>query len=156
MRRLIVHPDKCTSCHQCELSCSFRKTGLFRLFSARLGVVEWQEDGFSAPVVCQHCDDAECMRVCPTGAIHRHPTTGAVVINEELCVVCRACFSACPVAGMCLDIHGKPVKCDLCDGDPECVKACIPGAIEYADDNMAVRKRRRTFAAETMLPGGRP
>ncbi|HBK59494.1 MAG TPA: hypothetical protein DDZ84_01700 [Firmicutes bacterium] len=96
------------------------------------------------------------MRVCPTGAIRRHPTTGAVVISKELCVGCRACFSACPVAGMCLDIHGKPAKCDLCNGDPECVKACVAGALEYTEDDAAVRKRRRAFVVESLSPVGRP
>ena len=152
MKRLIIRPGKCTGCRQCELSCSFLKTGRFRLLDARLGVVVWQEDGFATPVVCQHCEDAECVRICPVRAIRRHPSTGAITIDSQLCVGCRACFTVCPVAGMCLDDKGKPVKCDLCGGDPECVKACVPGALTYDEDSTAVRLIRRSFAIEMAPP----
>jgi len=27
--------------------------------------------------------------------------------------------------------RGVAIKCDLCNGDPECVKVCIPKAIQY-------------------------
>ena len=29
---------------------------------------------------------------------------------------------------------GKPIICDLCDGDPQCVKVCSPKALEYVDE----------------------
>ena len=155
MRRLVVDTEACTGCRQCEVSCSFVKTGLFRLANARLGVVIWEEEAHAVPVVCQHCEDAECMRVCPTRAITRDPSTGAVVINPSLCVGCRACFAACPVAGMCMDDKGKPVKCDLCGGEPECVKACVPRAIRYEKDMSAVSRRRRILAQSLSPSGGR-
>lgn len=143
MKRLVVYPEKCTGCRQCELSCSFIKTRKFGLTNARLGVVIWEEDGWSVPAICQQCDDAECMRVCPTGAITRIPLTGAVEVSHRLCVGCRSCFTACPIAGMCLSEDGRPIKCDLCGGDPECVKACVPEALAYEDDVTAVGKKRR-------------
>lgn len=137
MKRLIVHPDKCTSCRQCELSCSFKKTGRFSLADARLRVLIRQEDAYSVPVVCQHCDDAECMDVCPAGAIHRDPMSGAVVISEELCLGCGACADACPENAIRIDADGNVAKCDLCNGDPECVKACIAGALEYGESDLS-------------------
>jgi Fe-S-cluster-containing hydrogenase component 2 len=34
-------------------------------------------------------------------------------------------------------------KCDLCDGDPECVKYCEPKAISYVDkDKLDLRTKR--------------
>lgn len=39
-------------------------------------------------------------------------------------------MSACPSGAMGFDIEiGLAYKCDLCDGDPQCVKACSQGAI---------------------------
>jgi Fe-S-cluster-containing hydrogenase component 2 len=40
----------------------------------------------------------------------------------------------CPFGAIGFDIVSKRViKCDLCDGDPECAKVCFYGAIEYVD-----------------------
>jgi len=46
-------------------------------------------------VVSEKCDGRrKCMRVCPTQAIRVR--AGKAVINEELCVDCGECISACP------------------------------------------------------------
>jgi Fe-S-cluster-containing hydrogenase component 2 len=37
----------------------------------------------------------------------------------------------------------KVVKCELCNGDPQCVKYCMTDAIEYGDIETAARERRR-------------
>jgi len=38
----------------------------------------------------------------------------------------------CPIEGVVFDAStGKAVKCDLCGGDPECVKVCDKGALKY-------------------------
>jgi Fe-S-cluster-containing dehydrogenase component len=39
---------------------------------------------------------------------------------------------ACPFGAITFDEEsGKMRKCDLCDGDPACVKHCTTGAIQY-------------------------
>lgn len=51
--------------------------------------------------------------------------TGAVLVDREKCIGCGKCIEACP--GRIPFLHPgdkKAVICDLCDGDPECVKAC--------------------------------
>jgi Fe-S-cluster-containing dehydrogenase component len=47
------------------------------------------------PVQCQHCADAPCEAVCPTGATYR-TGDGVVLVNDKLCVGCRYCKVACP------------------------------------------------------------
>jgi Fe-S-cluster-containing hydrogenase component 2 len=42
------------------------------------------------------------------------------------------CVTACPFGGMGIDIVARQViKCDLCDGDPTCVRFCDPGALQF-------------------------
>jgi Fe-S-cluster-containing hydrogenase component 2 len=41
---------------------------------------------------------------------------------------------------------GIAFKCDLCGGDPQCVKFCWTGAIEYVDSEIAVDIKRSGFA----------
>jgi Fe-S-cluster-containing hydrogenase component 2 len=35
------------------------------------------------------------------------------------------------------------VKCDLCGGDPKCVKNCMAGALHYADINYLANMKRK-------------
>jgi len=37
-------------------------------------------------------------------------------------------------------------KCDTCNGDPECVRFCPYGALEFRDSELAAAPRGRDFA----------
>lgn len=52
-------------------------------------------DATSLPVMCQHCTDAPCVEVCPTGASFRR-ADGIVLVNKHTCIGCRYCMMACP------------------------------------------------------------
>ena len=49
----------------------------------------------SLPVMCQHCETAPCIDVCPTGASMKRPD-GIVQVNKHVCIGCRYCMMACP------------------------------------------------------------
>ena len=44
---------------------------------------------------CNHCEDAPCVSVCPTGASYYGPG-GTVQVNQDKCSGCKACIAACP------------------------------------------------------------
>ena len=72
MKQLVVKPEKCIGCRTCELVCSF---GHYQKFSPRLSnitVLEYEAATLAVPVVCQQCEDASCMKVCPVHAISRN------------------------------------------------------------------------------------
>ncbi len=49
----------------------------------------------SLPVMCQHCESAPCVDVCPTGASFKR-ADGVVLVNKHTCIGCRYCVMACP------------------------------------------------------------
>jgi anaerobic carbon-monoxide dehydrogenase iron sulfur subunit len=144
---LMIHPDKCTGCHNCELACSFSHEGEFRNRASRVHVYSWEREGFSVAMMCQQCDEAACVSVCMPGAMHRDPETGRVEWDKEKCIGCKMCVQACPFGNAVYDAKTKKIfKCDTCGGNPECVTFCPNHALEWVDDNVATRSRKKAFA----------
>ena len=90
--------------------------------------------------MCQQCTGAPCVEVCPTGASYRDEETGIVLIDQENCIGCESCLSACPYGVRALNEAESVVgKCTLCKpltdkGElPACVKACCGEARFYGD-----------------------
>ncbi|MGB9623079.1 MAG: 4Fe-4S dicluster domain-containing protein, partial [Candidatus Bathyarchaeia archaeon] len=90
---------------------------------------------------CQHCEDAPCVHVCPTGASYVDKD-GLVKINPNLCIGCKYCMTACPYGARWLHPStGLPAKCmgEECQDRlahglmPVCVTVCPAGARAFGD-----------------------
>ncbi len=147
MKYLFVYPERCTGCRLCALACSLSKFGECNPRKAAISVVRDEFEGFEFPVVCFQCQDAPCVAACPQNAISREE--GVLKRNEDRCIGCRLCAVVCPFSA--ITSHGKElVQCDLCGGDPQCVKYCSTKAIEYAEETQqAMQQRKKLFARIT-------
>lgn len=98
------------------------------------------------PRSCLHCEEPDCVTVCPTGASYKRAEDGIVLVNPETCIGCKLCSWACPYGAREYDYsHGVMKKCTLCvdriynetfepeDRVPACVKACPTGARHFGD-----------------------
>jgi dimethyl sulfoxide reductase iron-sulfur subunit len=166
---MLVDEERCVGCWSCAVICKSENDvplGMWwnRILTAGpdLDTPKADEHGELAmrwlPLSCQHCDDAPCEKVCPTGATYT-TKDGIVLVNAEDCIGCRYCMAACPYGvrvfnwgepthavgvdeGM---IPARPVgtveKCTLCvhrieEGQvPSCVWSCPAQARIFGDLN---------------------
>ena len=136
---IVVDSSLCVGCRTCEVVCSLFKAGTCSPELSRIQVkADFLEIVF-VPTPCLQCAEPLCMDACPTGAILLDEATGATVVEEALCIGCGECIEACGDSfappRLRLDAERQIVlKCDLCAGDPQCVRFCPIGAITYIVD----------------------
>jgi carbon-monoxide dehydrogenase iron sulfur subunit len=147
-KTLVVNFEKCTGCRLCELVCSVKHDGISNPARSRIKVVKWEEEGRYIPMTCQQCEDAPCQQACPMGAICREADFGTVMVDYNICIGCRTCVSVCPFGAMNYNmIDHKVFKCDLCHGDPQCVRFCDVKAVEFVESHMINQQKKRDAAA---------
>lgn len=148
---LRVDVNLCAGCQACAMACSLVKEGVFSLAKSRIHIYTNESKCFSVPTICEHCIDPPCIPACPVNAITRDDISGIVKIDEEVCTGCGECENACPFNSIRIR-DGIALKCDLCGGDPECVKVCYPRALQYVE-NQPATIRNKVILAEERLRG---
>ena len=107
------------------------------------------------PVLCNHCEEPPCVRVCPTQATFKRPD-GIVAMDYHRCIGCRFCMASCPYGARSFNFFdprpyiaqvnpelptrtkGVVEKCNLCAEriDKGLVPVCVEasgGAIIFGD-----------------------
>lgn len=150
---LYVDPSKCTGCRTCEIVCSIKNEGIVNPVLSRIRIVADKYQGLRVPMLCQQCQDAVCVSVCPVRALSIDGGLGIVRLNKDRCIRCKACVLACPFGGAAINpLSGQIFKCELCDGDPECVRFCEDKALTYVEsDVMLMDKKRQAVQNQAQL-----
>lgn len=167
MKQVVVHPERCVGCMQCQVACAVAHSEAKQLVPAlfesprprpriHVGAGRYSE-GF--PNRCRHCDPAPCMLACLPGAITRISDNATVMINVDTCINCASCAMACPFGVIryhedCGAPAGKTVavKCDnclarQCKGEmPACVEVCITGALTFETADAAYKRQTDAVA----------
>ncbi|GAB6180885.1 4Fe-4S dicluster domain-containing protein [Desulfotomaculum defluvii] len=132
-KMIIVDHHKCVGCCTCEMICSLVHEGICLPELSRIKVNRYEKSGKHVPITCANCENAPCMEACPVEAIVKNEVTGGLEIQENQCIGCQQCVEACPFDHIKFnDEKGNVFKCDLCQGDPQCVKYCWTQAISFS------------------------
>ena len=142
---LVVNSARCTGCQRCETNCTLVNDGKAWPFLSRIHARDKVQFGLSVsenyleddgvfgnwtidPETCRQCVNAPCMVVCPVGAIYPDPLTGVRLLDQDVCIGCGACVTACPWKMPRIDpSKGKSTKCIACGA---CVAGCPTSALK--------------------------
>jgi Fe-S-cluster-containing dehydrogenase component len=126
--------------------------------------------GRAIPLLCNHCDNPPCVRVCPTQATWKRED-GIVMMDWHRCIGCRYCVAACPYGSRSFNwgdprphlrnitadfptrTKGVVEKCTFCEerlavGEPPaCVEACPAKAMLFGNLEDPASDIRRALGA---------
>ena len=146
--------NRCVGCLACSVACKvvnnvpvgsfWNKT--LRITNPTTQGGTWPDvDNYYLTVSCQHCENPECVKVCPTGASHK-AEDGTVQIDKSKCIGCQFCAMSCPYGVRYLNEAERVVeKCTLCQqkiaqGElPQCVAQCGGMARWFGDADGDIR-----------------
>ncbi len=130
----VIDLKKCIGCHACTIACKAEHdipVGVNRCWvkTVEKGTFPDTQRLF-LPVLCNQCEEAPCMNICPTSALYKRPD-GIVDLYGEVCIGCRACMVACPYDQLFIDPNTRTAeKCNFCANrienelQPACVSVC--------------------------------
>lgn len=141
---MLIDLALCIGCNACVVACKYENGVPADKFNTWIESFDVERpDGRIAranvPKQCNHCEDAPCVRVCPTGASYK-AEDGTVQVDPEKCIGCKYCMMACPYGVRSWSPSEHVVeKCTLCGQltsvgeEPKCVAACCASARFYGD-----------------------
>ena len=96
---MLIDLKRCIGCYSCMMACKqehFLPPGInwTRILTSESGQYP-RVRRQSYPILCNHCEEAPCVEVCPTGATIQRED-GIVLVEADKCVGCRACIISCP------------------------------------------------------------
>lgn len=134
MDKIIIQPDLCDGCMDCEEACA-KLHGASRIMIREI-------EGSYYPIICQQCEDAPCEKICPTEAILEKE------VVPEKCIGCGLCMWICPFGAVVMEDR-KAHKCHQCPDleTPSCIKACSRRAISMIDtEKLKIEKQAEHIA----------
>jgi phenylglyoxylate dehydrogenase beta subunit len=128
---LQFHPERCDACGDCMTACAQAKAESDDLTFSRIRILPSVNGGHVELALCRQCADPVCVMNCPSGALTKSGDTGVIDWTADKCVDCLLCTAGCAYAGIVYEAEiGHVSKCDMCGGDPACVRSCESGALE--------------------------
>ena len=161
----VLNQETCIGCHACTVACKQEhgvELGVFRTWVKYIEQGEFPDVRRHFSVLrCNHCDDAPCISICPTGALFRR-SDGIVDFDGERCIGCKACMNGCPYDALYIDPRSDTAaKCNFCAHrvdvglKPSCEIVCPTESIisgDFDDPRSEVSRIVATRATSVRAP----
>lgn len=138
---MVIVQDKCTGCRACEKACSKEwdisaEQGEFRTKVLYAGQAQSNNSKMTwLPVLCNQCDNAPCVKVCPTKASYKREEDGIILVEASKCIGCKTCLVACPYDARYYAEEKHTVdKCTFCL--PRIEKGLMPACVEHCNQQV--------------------
>jgi Fe-S-cluster-containing dehydrogenase component len=173
---MVIDLKRCIGCDACTMACRQAKATPRGVLYARIIKVEVGKYPLARlsflPLLCMHCSEPPCEKVCPSGATKKRDD-GIVIVDRGKCIGCRSCVIACPYGARdsfrvkktyfeggitAFEVAheedhplNKIGKCDLCADriqagkEPACVEVCPAEARIFGDLNDQEGRASRTI-----------
>jgi Fe-S-cluster-containing dehydrogenase component len=96
---MVIDMRRCIGCYSCVIACRQEHYVPRGIYFNRVIILETGNYPTIRkrimPVQCNHCKEAACVKVCPTGATTKR-ADGIVTVDMNKCVGCEYCAVACP------------------------------------------------------------
>lgn len=105
---MLIDQERCIGCWTCSVICKMENNvGLGNWWNRILSSghseygdspamgLDGQPELTYQPTACMHCENAPCVRACPTGATYKNED-GLTAQDYKKCIGCRTCMAACP------------------------------------------------------------
>jgi Fe-S-cluster-containing dehydrogenase component/formate-dependent nitrite reductase membrane component NrfD len=156
----IIDQSTCIGCHACTVACKTEHDvpiGVDRTWVKYIEKGAWPDTKrFFSVMRCNHCSNAPCVSICPTGALFRR-SDGIVDFDTELCIGCKSCMQACPYDALYIDPNDNTAqKCNYCVHrvevglEPACVVVCPEGSIIAGDIDDPTTRISRMVSTERL------
>ena len=139
---MAIDTIRCVGCNDCVVACQTENN--VPIGYCRDWIVEVTTGTYPQLAMeirserCNHCEDAPCVRTCPTEASHK-VEGGIVLVDEDECIGCKACITSCPYDARYVHPEGYVDKCTFCfhrvelGQKPSCVSVCPTHAMIFGD-----------------------
>lgn len=159
----ILDLDLCSGCGACAVACMDQNDTNLAQEPALRRIYQLEDENCSeiryVSIACLHCQDTPCVIGCPTGAIFQDDDSGAVLVNEDLCIGCHSCAIACPFGIPRYSKESKLQKCNLCVEriqhglEPACVRICPVNALKFIPANEAMDEKEHKYINKIVIKG---
>jgi len=141
---MVIDLRRCVGCFSCQVTCKMENNVPFDYFRSKVLVTERgtypDVKRHFLPTLCNHCENAPCVQVCPVGASYRRED-GLILVDDKKCIGCGYCVQACPYDARYINATGVAEKCTFCQHrvdaglEPACVHNCVGKARLFGDLN---------------------
>jgi tetrathionate reductase subunit B len=157
MKALVIDMSKCNGCYNCQIACKDEHVGndwtpyakpqpdtghfWMKITDMVRGTIPKVKLTYFLDI-CQHCDEAPCIKACHQQAIYKRDD-GIVIIDPEKCAGRRDCIYACPYKTIYFnEVLNIAQKCTFCAHlldrgwqEPRCVEVCPTGALKFGEED---------------------